>query len=237
MHIVGLDIGFSERRKTNAIAVIADGELSVEKLGVHERNRRLANLRDVDVIAIDAPVVSSDCAPETARHVERVFCRGLFQKRCKPGMSHIRGTGRTLREHGGAAAQIVAAATLWRSEPPFPTVIPRHGIVEAFPNAFLGVALDDSVYAGRRLLVRGGKFDWLYDEWVTRGLFATAVTRCGLPLGTTDALTHEQDHEKRAALVCLLTAAFALTNQAEAVGDSLTGYFFLPSRDLWADWA
>src|SRR5687767_1840410 len=122
MHIVGLDIGFSERRKTNAIAAIADGELWVEKVGVHERNRRLAGLRDVDVIAIDAPVVPPDCSPETIRNVEQVFCRGLFQKRCKPGMSHVRGTGRTLREHGSDAARIVAAATLWTSEPPFPTV-------------------------------------------------------------------------------------------------------------------
>jgi hypothetical protein len=121
--------------------------------------------------------------------------------------------------------------------PPFPTVLPNVGVVEAFPNAFLGVALDDGIYERAQQIQRGGKFDWLYDRWADLGLFQQAVTDCGLPLETVDRLARERDHDKRAALVCLLTAAFALTGRAAFVGDSNGGYFALPPYDLWANCA
>lgn len=237
MHLIGLDIGFSAKSRTNALAEIRDGELRVVKLNVHERNAELSALQDVDVIAIDAPLTPEGCSVETPRFVERLFCRGPFQRRCKPGASHVRGTGHLLREHGAQAAAAVAMASRWSSDPPFPTIIPRSGIVEAFPNAFLGVVLPDAVYAATPKLRRGKKFDWLYDQWIDRDVFSTAVMRCGLPFELTDMLHHERDHEKRAALVCLLTAAFASTGRAEIVGDGATGYFALPDLEMWAEWA
>ena len=110
-------------------------------------------------------------------------------------------------------------------------------MVEAFPNAFLGVVLPEEIYAARPKLPRGAKFDWLYNCWIESDLFSQAVMRCGLPLGLTTRLHDERDHEKRAALVCLLTAAFAATGRAVAVGNGETGYFFLPDVDFWAAWS
>jgi hypothetical protein len=67
-----------------------------------------------------------------------VFSRGVFQKRCKPGMSHVRGTGQLLREHGlRAAEQLLAARPFRTSMYPLQRVWPDAPIVEAFPNAFL----------------------------------------------------------------------------------------------------
>ena len=45
------------------------------------------------------------------------------------------------------------------------------------------------------------------------------------------------DHEERAALICLLTAGGVANSKYTAVGNKNTGYFFLPSLNLWADWA
>lgn len=237
MHLIGLDIGFSLTRRTNALAELQYGELRVVKLSVSERDAELERSRDVDVIAIDAPIVPSRCSAETPRLVEQLFSRGLFQKRCKPGASHVRGTGHLLREHGQRAALAVTKEARWDTDPPFPTVFPRSGVVEAFPNAFLGVVLPEAAYAARPKLPRGAKFDWLYDEWIERDLFSLAVMRCGLPLELATTLHAERDHEKRAALVCLLTAAFAATGYAVAVGNADTGYFFLPDLELWAPWS
>lgn len=236
MHLIGLDIGWSARSRTNAIAQIRGGELRVKRLNVAERDEELSAIREVDVIAIDAPIVPASCTPVTPRRVEQLLSRGIFQRRCKPGASHVSGTGHLLREHGRRAAAAVAEAATWSSAPPFPTVIPQSGIVEAFPNAFLGVALPDTAYSARPA-GRGSKFDWLYDQWIAHDLFSPVVMRCGLPLDLTTRLHDERDHEHRAALVCLLTAAFAAAGDAVAIGDEDGGYFFLPPRDLWAEWA
>ena len=178
MHLIGLDIGFSARGRTNALAEIENGELRVVKLNVKERDAELERLRDVDVIAIDAPLLPAGCSVDTPRLVEQLFSRGIFQKRCKPGASHVRGTGHLLREHGSRAATAVAHATRWENEPPFPTIIPMSGVVEAFPNAFLGVAVADEIYVAAPKLARGRKFDWLLRP----------VDRAGPLLGSGDAL-------------------------------------------------
>jgi hypothetical protein len=47
----------------------------------------------------------------------------------------------------------------------------------------------------------------------------------------------ETDHELRAALVCLLTAAFAAQGTACIVGDAESGWFWLPTLSLWQGWA
>jgi predicted RNase H-like nuclease len=47
----------------------------------------------------------------------------------------------------------------------------------------------------------------------------------------------EMNHDKRAALVCLLTAGFAHAGRAMVVGDRFTGWFWLPHLGRWADWA
>ena len=239
MHLVGLDIGFSERRRSNGIAVLRNGKLiRAERLSVGERDAALRELRELDAIAIDAPLLPPSTADTLPRYCERVFCLGLFQKRCKPGMSHIRGTGQLLREHGRRAAEQLLIARSFRSSlQPLQRVWPDAPLVEAFPNAFLGVAVPNDDYLNAIKIKRGGKFDWLYDRWIARGLFRDAVAAAQLPEEIAVRCEMERDHDVRAALVCLLTAAFAAHGTAVAVGQELDGYFFLPPADLWAPWA
>jgi predicted nuclease with RNAse H fold len=239
MHLVGVDIGFSERRRSNGIAVFRDSELiRAERLSVNERDATLRELKDVDVIAIDAPLLPPGTADTLPRHCERFFSVGLFQKRCKPGMSHIRGTGQLLREHGRRAAeQVLIARSFAPSFEPRQRVWPDVPIVEAFPNAFLGVAVPDEDYVNAAKMKRGGKFDWLYERWIDRGLFRTAADAARLPAEIAVRCEAETDHDIRAALICLLTAAFAAQGTAVAVGQAVDGYFFLPPAHLWAEWA
>jgi predicted nuclease with RNAse H fold len=239
MHLVGVDIGFSERRRSNGLAVVRDGSLiRAKRLSVTERDAALRALRDVDMVAIDAPLLPHGTPETLPRHCERVFSRGLFQKRCKPGMSHIRGTGQLLREHGRRAAEnLLAERSFQPSDYPLLRIWPNAPIVEAFPNAFLGVVVPDDDYFTGTKIKRGGKFDWLYDRWIDRGLFHRAVAAAQLPDKIAARCEAEKDHDIRAALVCLLTAAFAANGNAVAIGQAVDGYFFLPPVELWTKWA
>jgi hypothetical protein len=50
-------------------------------------------------------------------------------------------------------------------------------------------------------------------------------------------LRAEGDHELRAALICLLTAALAAQGTAAIIGESSGGWFWLPPWSLWELWA
>jgi hypothetical protein len=143
-----------------------------------------------------------------------------------------------LREQAGKAADILSDTTsLFRVNLSFPQV--RQGaIIEAFPNAFLGVCLDDDVYATMPTLRRGEKFGWLYGQWKARALVRhlhglTAAEKTTLQ-GRFD---EERHHERQAALVCILTALLTARGQFTAVGDTEGGWFFLPPWRCWKEWA
>ena len=160
---------------------------------------RVGRLLDaVDVIAIDAPIVPAGTPEHLSRKCEHIFSRGKFQRRCKPGMSHVRGTGRQLRTEGRRAAdQITGSATR---------------IVEAFPNTFLGVILPEEAFPSPPGRFR--KFNWLYEQWMERGLFRQIVAAAHLPPEVTVRCEREPNRDVRAALICLITAAFVAADIA-----------------------
>ncbi len=88
-------------------------------------------------------------------------------------------------------------------------------------------------------LRRGRKFDWLYDTWDRLGEFASLARSLDDPdaEAIAEACARNKDHEERAALVCLLTAACIALGQYTAVGDSVGGYLFMPPLSHWAEWA
>ncbi len=222
MHIVGLDIGFSERKRTNALAIVRDGVLTVPELMYpSERDAALRLLDAVDVIAIDAPIVPAGTPEHLSRKCEHIFSCGDFQRRCKPGMSHVRGTGRQLRAEGRRAAdQITGSATR---------------IVEAFPNTFLGVILPEEAFPSPP--GRSRKFNWLYEQWIERELFRQIVAAAQLPPEVTVRCEREPNRDVRAALICLITAAFVADDNYAAIGDETAGHFYLPPMKLWQMWA
>ena len=159
------------------------------------------------------------------RTVERLFASGPFQRRCKPGFSHVIGTGLRLREAAGRAADCLATVATPddKCRRRFLGGVRPESIVEAFPNAFLGVCLDDRCYGAMPALRRGRKFDWLYDQWVRHEV----VTRLPLP-GDLEELPRRfagtSDHEEQVALICALTAVLTARGAFTAVGDKAGGW-------------
>jgi hypothetical protein len=236
--VAGLDIGFSTTRRSAGVGVY-DGEQIklIDCFGV-EACKSLIRFGTYDIVAIDGPIVPKDFDITEVRLVERLFCRGLFQKRCKPGMSHIPNTGVRLREEAGKAADLLFDALHDpQNVSSFPRV--RKGpIIEAFPNAFLGVCLDDDVFAAMPSLQRGKKFDWLYEQWRSKHLVAKLLrlTEEERVLFQTE-FDKTGHHEHRAALICVLTGLLTAHGHFTAIGDVQGGWFFLPPWSCWKEWA
>lgn len=111
-------------------------------------------------------------------------------------------------------------------------------VIEAFPNAFLAVLLPQEDFRSAPKLRRGRRFDWLYDRVATNSSVRSALSKSlDLPGDVWHSFYTQCDHELRAALVCLLTAAFAAQGKAHRVGDDQGGSFWLPSQALWQNWA
>lgn len=240
MQLVGLDVGFSETRPSSGVATLARGVVRVGRARAtwRDRIRLLRVIRRAAVAAIDAPVLPA--LDHAVRPCERLLARGLFQRRCKPGFSHVPGTGLRLREAGMETARqlhdLVSDAMPLVS---FPRVFGRRNVVEAFPNAFLGVCVDESQFESAPRLPRGRKFDWLYEQWCAAKTFErfVACAASALPDCVASLCRANRDHEERAALVCLLTAACVASGRYVAVGEPCGGYLFLPPWPLWAAWA
>ncbi|MGB8628891.1 MAG: hypothetical protein WCD69_05805 [Xanthobacteraceae bacterium] len=165
MKVAGLDIGFSVTRRSAGVGLFDGQQVKIKHCYGIDACSLIVRSGRYDIAAIDGPVVPKGYNINEARAVERLFCRGLFQKRCKPGMSHIPNTGVRLREEAGKAADLLFDVL---DDPHDTSLFPRvrkGPIIEAFPNAFLGVCLADDVFALMPSLQRGKKFDWLYEQW------------------------------------------------------------------------
>ena len=99
--------------------------------------------------------------------------------------------------------------------------------------------LPKEAYDQKPRLRRGAKFDWLYDQCLNQELFGPLLHALDLGgfAGLARTIASNQDHDERAALVYLLTAAAVAKGSYTAVGDSVGGYFFLPPFQSWAIWA
>ena len=237
--LAGLDVGFSPRKRTAGLARLAGGKCSFSCCFGREAEAELARYGIYDLIAIDGPILPAGCENLTmVRPVERLFSSGLFQKRCKPGMSHVRGTGISLREAAGFAASFANRLTSDSRVTAFFPKVRDGAVVEAFPNAFLGVCLEDEVFRNMPILSRGQKFDWLYYHWRQK---RRVKKLSGLNLREKfyleETFNRAAHQEHRAALVCVITALLISRNRFTAVGEEGGGWFFLPPWECWTEWA
>lgn len=240
MDLIGLDIGFSASRRTSGVARLSGSNLVLGRAtsSWESRVELIGSSVKADVAAIDGPLLRE--LTWVKRACERIFTLGLFQRRCKPGLSHVPGTGRKFREAGlKTAEQLSNIVSGHNFSSEFPRVWEGINLVEAFPNAFLGVLIPSGRFNSMPKLRRGKKFDWLYEQCCDTLEFSKVVDTIGSE-EVRDRLTlieANQDHEERAALVCLLTAAAVVEGRYTAVGDEQGGYFFLPPWESWAEWA
>jgi len=236
---MGIDVGFSKTRRTTGIACLEGDHLTLERAGTSWESRK-AKIPDgfqPFVIAIDGPLLPLGADPNVRRHVESVFSRAPFHNRCKPGLSH-HGVGSELRQASRDASNqfgpILAPSVLGNGG----AVRCEGPILEAFPNAFLGVLVPEGELLAAPKFKRGHRFDWLYHRMVTTGRLESALSKnLDLPDVVWYRLRSETDHELRAALICLLTAALAHEGAATVVGEAEGGWFWLPHWSVWQPWA
>lgn len=230
MNLLGVDVGFSKTQRSTGVACLHGDKLSLYRATSDWENRRdqLPQGFSPDMIAIDGPLLPHLIDSNRARNCEQFFSRGLFCRRCKPGLSHF-GTGYDLRKAAYETAHQFGKHF-------FGTGYNLNSrIVEAFPNLFLGVMVSDADYLAMPKLRRGQKFDWLYGRAIEK--LAVAGTLAGLPGFVCERVIVEADHELRAALVCLATAGLALNGKAVRAGCDDGGWFWLPPIELWEPWA
>jgi hypothetical protein len=245
--LLGIDVGFSKTNATTGVAVYERGALRSLCCVQSSPEDRAAVLRrdfKFDAVAIDGPILPRLADFKLKRYCESLLIGRGFHNRCKPGMSH-HGSGLDLRAATRPIADESCLLTKTVSKP-FGDRQVRFSIplVEAFPNAFLGVLLDDIDYEEMGRVSRGARFDRLYERAVVTGRTAVLFDQLGWECPEIcNAIKNEVSkngraaHEKRAALVCLLTAACALAGKAEYVGDTAGGWICLPPKELWARWA
>ena len=154
------------------MATLAGSSLRVGRAtaAADSRRRLLGDVSLADVVAIDAPLLPM--CDSRDRSCEHLFARGQFQRRCKAGFSHVPGTGLRLRGAGFESAVQPEGITSLTPMAPSPLLVfsPRN-IVEAFPNAFLGVCVSAERYASMPNLRRGGNSIGCTASGVGRGAF------------------------------------------------------------------
>ncbi len=235
--LLGIDVGFSKSRATTGIAWSNNGEFGAARTHSdwNRRSQQIPSSTKFSVIAIDGPLVHVGSDDSLDRLCERLFIRGAFQTRCKPGLSN-HGYGKDLRRAAAETANQVLHLAV-NNKMVMNAIRKDTFIIEAFPNAFLGVLLPEARFA----LPKAGKrkkFDWLYEHAVETGVLSDLFLSIGWKNAELmTAVLSERDHEKRAAWICLLTAACAASGKAEVVGDDIGGWFWLPPQDQWAGWA
>jgi hypothetical protein len=192
------------------------------------------------IAALDAPILPEHQG-EPHRACESIFYGGAFWNRCRPGLSH-HGRALALRRAGAETAPQFATLLSGLRLVPELEVHRDSAIVEAFPNTFLGVLLPEAVYKHCDRFSNERKSDWMFRKAAERGTFQALLGG----LGWTEAETLQKfleqagphgDHDARAALVCLLTAGFAVSGNAVVVGDPTHGWFWLPPKSFWEPWA
>lgn len=243
MNLLGVDVGFASSSLTTGLAWRIGSKVGATKTGTSWKSRSadLPSGETFSNIALDAPVLPAhDGTPY--RGCESVFYGGAFWNRCRPALSH-HGRGLKLRMAGTeSAVQFTLVLSGTKLVVPELEARPNSSLVEAFPNAFLGVLLPAETYDRCDRPPNEHKSDWMYRKAAEQGILASLLAE----LGWSEARTKEQfldqagpdgDHDVRAALVCLLTAAFAALGTATVVGDPFHGWFWLAPKKFWQQWA
>ena len=150
MKLLGVDIGFSKERRSTAVACLDGDKLDVW-LARTDPESRICNIPDgfrASVVALDGPLLPSSSERTVQRLCEEAFVRAPFHNRCKPGLSHW-GFGLNLRD-ATAIAYSQFSPFVEISEKGSPSVTEPDRVIEAFPNAFLGVLTPEATLRLRR---------------------------------------------------------------------------------------
>jgi len=236
--VLGIDVGFSQKRKTTGLCSLWWDEESIdwrcEVAGTDEASRLLALERltlsrssVIDAVAIDGPLRPGLVYRVSYRAAECILSRGKIQRRGKPGPTNG-GSGPKLHEAATELAKLSMRHLEVRDTDVTVKVCPA-AIVEAFPNLFLGTLCEESEYPIEPAVHRRWT-DTLFPM-VTNKLEAVLVSL--LPCRRLDGSLELEDHEDVAAFACAITALCVAAGQFEAVGSPDDGFMVLSAERFW----
>lgn len=233
--LLGIDAGYSKTVRSTGICVICpDAPSPVRAVRVWARDTIFAadNLLAGEAptsIGIDAPLTpilgqARYKVVKQYRECERMLSGGIFQKRCKPGPTN---SPRGLALHKQATK--VANALSLR--------FPKALLVEAFPNAFLGVMLPNKAFAlPIRRAIKSDVF-WeqcFFKSRIMRILLTELFAADGPRIF--EAGKQLTNHDERAAFICAITArSAALGTHSSCAGRD--GTIVLPPGIFVKAWA
>jgi len=242
--VLGIDVGYSERRATTGLCVLAwgprDVTWTVARARRDEADRRTALQRllggdrsPVLAVGVDGPLRPALVYDTSYRCGDALLARGRFAKRGKPGQTSSGGGRRLHAEACRLVALMLEEATV--ATACHACAISDRAIGEAFPNLFLGVLCDDRDYPDRPRKAR----QWTDELYELQGPTTSMRRRLTTLLR---ALTGKRkidgewdiaDHDERAALVCALTAVCLAAGRFVAAGSPKDGWIILPPLDHW----
>lgn len=233
--VIGIDVGFSATRASSAICRLDWDRTSIRwdvrrfRAVEPERGETIAAVaggRPIITAAFDGPLRGSLDVIDRYRTAERLLTRGLGRLIGKPGTSNVP-LGRQLNAAASSLVrQVLTCADVGAAR--HRVAIHPQAIVEAFPNAFLGLMIADP---SRIAVERNNRSDKYYEHLTATGDLAKLLNHC-LP-GRTEQpdFTAITDHDDRAAVVCALAALCIAADTYSAVGDT-DGWIILPPRQF-----
>jgi len=239
--VLGIDVGWSARRATTGLAVLAWDETTVtwhlDRVGIDKDERRdrlaalLARARgSLRVVAVDGPLRPELECRYAYRVCDALLSRGLFATRGKVAPTNTP-SGFRLHQEAVLLADLALAHPVGRAL--HRPAIHSRAVVEAFPTLILGVLCDacaDTPYPAP--LRRRQWTDAFYPVLAAGGRLDGLLRRL-LPgrrrLGEWEAV---RDHDDRAALACALAALGVAVGRYVAVGGE-DGWVVLPPREAW----
>lgn len=235
----GIDVGWSEKRASSAVARISWNatsiDVNVKRFRAIESERSATILEVLSggalCVAIDGPLLTGFADGSTYRFAERVLTLGFQPYIGKPGQTSSY-NGRLLNWHATRCAMLLANARLVeRAE--HEEKIHSLAIVEAFPTSFLGVLLRDPNGLKNK---RKASSDIFYGVLAETGTLEELV--CSLLPARQLKFSFDEfrNHDDRAAIVCAITALCVAAGEYTAVGDD-DGWIILPPFRCIQPWA
>jgi predicted RNase H-like nuclease len=241
--VLGVDVGWSAKKKTTGAAVLswtpAEAALTVVRLPTEDDARReglvsLVGNRRILALAVDGPVRGALDEIGVYRDAELILTRGLAAYIGKPAQTSS-GNGKKLN----VAANAIVRSVLETGRLAVATHdarIHERAIVEAFPTTFVGVMLDDGCIPSH-----GARSDAYFLHLLGPNADAPRLPKTDRLIGllgrllpgrrlTTEHLGAVQHHEERAAVICALTALCVAARNYVAIGDPNNGYIVLPPK-------
>lgn len=231
--LIGIDVGYSQTRRSSAICRIDWTETTVEweiaRFRALESERenvisRMVAGRRIVAAAFDGPIRRGFDIIARYRTAERMLTRRLGSLIGKPGQSSAP-VGKSLNCHANKCVRyLLASSDLHDAQ--HRASIDQKSVVEAFPSSFLGMMIENPEQVAAR---RGDRSDTFFKLLATTGVLHALIQHL-LP-GRRLALDPSSvvNHDDRAALVCAFSALSVAAADFVAVGDD-DGWIILPPR-------